>query len=82
MTVTKQYPAVHTLDLHNGKQTTEETVKTFAARVLGITAICELYKTCPTAMSSCASRITWYLMSLSRAYGTRSCRRSVLNMPS
>ena len=46
MAVTKQHPAIHTLNLHGAKQTTEETLKTFAARVQEIAVICEPHLRC------------------------------------
>ena len=38
------HTAVHTMTLHKAEQTPEESVKTFAARVRGITANCALEK--------------------------------------
>lgn len=38
--------AVHTVSLHKAEQAPEESVKTFAARVRGIAANCELKKAC------------------------------------
>ena len=49
MAVTEPHSAVHTLELQDSKQTAKEMVRTFAARVRGIVAVCELFETC----SSC-----------------------------
>ena len=53
MVVTEQHTAVHMLELHDTKQTAEETIKTFVARVRGITAVCELFQTC----SGCSAKV-------------------------
>ena len=46
LAVSVLHTAVHTVTLHEAEQAPEETVKTFAARVRGIAANCELQKTC------------------------------------
>ena len=46
--------AVHTVALHDARQTAEESTKAFAARVRGIAANCELVKDC-----SCGVKVSF-----------------------
>ena len=46
LAVTELHTAVHTVMLHEAKQTSEETTKAFAARVQGIASNCNFTKTC------------------------------------
>ena len=46
LAVSVLHTAVHTVSLHEAEQAPEESVKTFAARVRGIAANCELEKAC------------------------------------
>ena len=41
------HAAVHTVHLHEAKQLSDESIKTFAARVKGIASNCQLQKPCP-----------------------------------
>ena len=46
LAVTTVHPSIHVVELHEAKQSPEETVKAFSARVRGIAANCKLSKTC------------------------------------
>ena len=46
LAVTTVHPSLHVVELHEAKQSSDETVKAFSARVRGIAANCQLSKTC------------------------------------
>ena len=46
LAVAVRHPALHILVLHELKQSADETVKVFRARVKGVAALCELSKVC------------------------------------
>ena len=47
LAVTTIHPSLHVITLHEAKQSSEENVKSFSARVRGIAKNCELTKVCP-----------------------------------
>ena len=54
LAVSVLHTAVHTVSLHEAEQAPEESVKTFAARVRGIAANCELEKAC-----ACGAKVNY-----------------------
>ena len=46
LAVTTVHPSLHVVELHEAKQSSDETVKAFSARVRGIAANCQLSKIC------------------------------------
>ena len=57
--VTTVHPSLHVVELHEARQSSDETVKAFSARVRGIAANCELTKTC--SKSGCNETVSSFL---------------------
>jgi hypothetical protein len=55
LAVTILHTAVHTVKLHNARQSADEPTKAFAARVRGIAASCHLSKVCPCGCTTTVS---------------------------
>ena len=57
LAVTTIHPSLHVVELHEARQSSDETVKAFSARVRGIAANCELTKTC--SKSGCNETVSF-----------------------